>query len=174
MEKIALIYGPRGGSVEKVAKMIREKAGDRVDLIPVDKATIEDINRYENIIFGLSTVGADTWDMHNTQDPWGKILQDLDKVNYLGKTFALYGLGNQVMYPSHFVDAMGVLGRELLRHGARIVGQEPVEDYDFEASEAVIDDHFIGLPLDEDTEPEKTPERLDKWLEIVLKEFDQV
>jgi flavodoxin I len=174
MEKIALIYGPRGGSVEKVAKMIREKAGDRVDLIPVDEATVEDIEKYDNIIFGISTVGADSWSNASAKDPWAKIVAGLEQVNFLGKTFALYGLGNQVMYPSHFVDAMGVLGRELLRHGARIVGQEPVEDYDFEASEAVIDDHFIGLPLDEDTEPEKTPERLDKWLEIVLKEFDQV
>ncbi len=173
MEKIALIYGPQGGSVEKVAKMIREKAGDRVDLIPVDKVTIDDINRYENIIFGLSTVGADSWDMENTKDPWAKILKDLDKVNYLGKTFALFGLGNQVMYPAHFVDAMGVIGRELLRHGARIVGQQPVGDYHFEDSEAVIDDHFIGLPLDEDTEPEKTSGRLDKWLEVILKEFDK-
>jgi len=174
MEKIALIYGPRGGSVEKVAKMIREKAGDRVDLIPVDEATVEDIEKYDNIIFGISTVGADSWSNASAKDPWAKIVAGLEQVNFLGKTFALYGLGNQVMYPSHFVDAMGMLGRELLRHGARIVGQEPVEDYDFEASEAVIDDHFIGLPLDEDTEPEKTPERLDKWLEIVLKEFDQV
>jgi len=169
-----LIYGPRGGSVEKVAKMIREKAGDRVDLIPVDEATVEDIEKYDNIIFGISTVGADSWSNASAKDPWAKIVAGLEQVNFLGKTFALYGLGNQVMYPSHFVDAMGVLGRELLRHGARNVGQEPVEDYDFEASEAVIDDHFIGLPLDEDTEPEKTPERLDKWLEIVLKEFDQV
>ncbi len=174
MEKIALIYGPRGGSVEKVAKMIREKAGDRVDLIPVDEATVEDIEKYDNIIFGISTVGADSWSNASAKDPWAKIVAGLEQVNFLGKTFALYGLGNQVMYPSHFVDAMGMLGRELLRHGARIVGQEPVEDYDFEASEAVIDDHFIGLPLDEDTEPEKTPERLDKWLEIVLKEFDRV
>jgi flavodoxin I len=173
MEKIALIYGPKGGSVEKVARMIREKVGDRVDLIPVDEATIDDINRYENIIFGLSTVGADEWTMDNNKDPWSGILTNLDKIDYLGKTFALFGLGNQVMYPKHFVDAMGILGRELLRHGARIVGQQPVGDYDFEESLAVIDDHFIGLPLDEDTEPEKTPGRLDKWLEVILKEFDQ-
>jgi flavodoxin I len=173
MERIVLIYGPQGGSVEKVAKMIRDKVGDRVDLIPVEKATIDDINRYENIIFGLSTVGADSWNNENTKDPWANILKGLDQVTYLGKTFALYGLGNQVMYPSHFVDAMGMMGRELLRHGARIVGQQPLGEYDFEASEAVIDDHFIGLPLDEDNEPEKTSGRLDKWLEVILREFDQ-
>ncbi len=173
MKKIALFYGPQGGSVEKVAKMIRERVGDRVDLIPVEQASAEDINKYENIIFGLSTVGADSWTMDHTSDPWAHIVADLDKVEYSGKTFALYGLGNQVMYPNHFVDAMGVLGRELLRRGARIVGQQPVVDYDFEESQAVIDDHFIGLPLDEDTEPEKTPERLDKWLAGILKEFDE-
>jgi flavodoxin I len=143
-----------------------------VELIPVDEATADDLNKYSNIIFGLSTVGADTWTMDHTKDAWAGILGGLDKVNYLGKTFAIFGLGNQVMYPKHFVDAMGVLGRELLRHGARIVGQQPVADYDFEESEAVIDDHFIGLPLDEDTEPEMTPQRLDKWLDEILKEFD--
>ena len=167
-----MFYAPESGSVEKVAKMIKEKLGDRVDLIPVNEATPDMPDKYENIIFGLSTVGADTWTMDHTKDAWAGIITGLDKINFLGKTFALYGLGNQVMYPSHFVDAMGVLGRELLRHGARIVGQQPVGDYDFEASEAVIDDHFIGLPLDEDNEPDKTPGRLDKWLDGILKEFD--
>ncbi len=173
MEKIGLFYGPKGGSVERVAKMIKERLGERVDLIPVEEATVEDINRYKNIIMGLSTVGADAWTADHTSDVWSKILSALDKIDYHGKTFALFGLGNHVMYPQHFVDAMGVLGRELLRHGARIVGQRPVTDYEFEDSLAVIDDHFIGLPLDEDTEPEKTPERLEKWLQDVLKEFDR-
>ncbi len=173
MEKIGLFYGPQGGSVERVAKMIKEKLGERVDLIPVAEVTPEKINSYKNIIFGLSTVGAETWRADHDGDDWSGVLASLDRIDYLGKTFAIYGLGNQVMYPRHFVDAMGVLGRELLRHGARIVGQRPVTDYNFEASEAVIDGHFIGLPLDEDTEPEKTPERLEKWLDEILREFDR-
>jgi len=30
---------------------------------------------------------------------------------------------------------------------------------------------FYGLPLNEDHEPELTDERLDKWLELIKKDF---
>ncbi len=172
MDKIGLFYAPAGGSVEKVARMIKDRLGDRVDLILIDeKTSAEDIEKYKNIIFGISTVGTETWAMESPGNHWAKFMPELEKVNHQGKTYAIYGLGDHLAYANHFVDAMGVLGKELLRQGASIVGQVPVVDYEFDQSEAVIDDHFIGLPLDEDYESEKTPERLNQWLDRILKEF---
>ncbi len=171
MEKIGLFYGPERGSVEKVARMIKDRLKDQVDLILVKNSTAKDLEKYRNIIFGISTVGTETWAMENPSDDWARFMPELGKVNHQGKTYAIYGLGDHLTYANHFVDAMGVLGKELLRLGARIVGQVPVVEYEFGDSEAVIDDHFIGLPLDEDYESEKTPERLDKWLDNILKEF---
>jgi len=171
MEKIGLFYGPAGGNVEKVARMIKDRLKDQVDLLLVKDSTAKDLEKYKNIIFGISTVGTETWAMENPSDDWARFMPELKKVDHQGKTYALYGLGDHMAYANHFCDAMGTLGKELLRQGARIVGQVPAVDYEFGESEAVIDDHFIGLPLDEDYESEKTPERLDKWLDNILKEF---
>ena len=44
----------------------------------------------------------------------------------------------------------------------------------YEDSTAVIDDFFVGLPLDEDFEPEKTDSRISKWLDMVLPEFERI
>ena len=60
----------------------------------------------------------------------------------------------------------------LFRSEARIVGQVPTDDYEFEESAAIFNGMFTGLPLDEDFESELTPERVDNWLEILKKEFN--
>ena len=41
------------------------------------------------------------------------------------------------------------------------------DGYEFEESEAIFDGKFIGLPIDEDFEPELTDERVAKWLDIL-------
>ena len=171
MDKIGLFYGPAGGNVEKVARMIKDRLNNKVDLILIKNSSAKELERYKNIILGISTVGTETWAMENPSDDWARFLPELGKVNHQGKTYAIYGLGDHLAYANHFVDAMGTLGKELLRQGARIVGQVPVVEYEFGESDAIIDDHFIGLPLDEDYESEKTPERLEKWLTNILKEF---
>ena len=46
-----------------------------------------------------------------------------------------------------------------MKNGAVLVGPVDTEGYEYEESEAVVDGKFIGLPLDEDFEPEMTDER---------------
>lgn len=171
MEKIGIFYGPTDGSVEKVANMLKEMIGeDKTDLIPVKNATAQTVNQYRNIIFGLSTVGKHTWDMEIADD-WSAFIPQLEKIDYSGKIFALYGLGDHLTYALHFVDSLGYVAGEMMKHNAKIVGQVDPSGYDFQDSEAIIDGKFIGLPLDEDYESEKTPDRLREWLDIILKEF---
>jgi len=172
MSKIGLFYGPMDGSVAKVARIIADKLGsEKLDLIPVRSATSEDVNKYENIIFGISTIGSHTWARETPSKDWDEFLPELDKINYNGKIFALYGLGDSVTYSLHFVDSMGVLGELLIDREAKIIGQTPTEGYDFQDSEAIVDGKFIGLPLDEDYESDKTEGRIQNWLDIILQEF---
>lgn len=166
-----MFYGPEGGSVEKVANMIKELLGeDLVDLHPVSSSRADHVNQYKNVIFGLSTIGKHTWDME-IRDDWSGFLPELEKIDYQGKTFALYGLGDHITYALHFVDSLGYVAREILNHGGHIVGQVDPAPYEFKESEAIIDGKFIGLPLDEDYEADKTRDRLLSWLEIIKKVF---
>ncbi len=172
MKKIGLFYGPEGGSVERVAFKLVDLIGkENVDIYPVKGANASDLEKYDNLILGISTIGRETWASDAPADDWDKFLPQLDLVSYKDKTIAMYGLGDHITYPLHFVDALGTLAKILVKHDATIIGQVPTDGYEFEESEAIINDQFIGLPLDEDFESEKTDERLTNWLEIILPIF---
>jgi len=67
---------------------------------------------------------------------------------------------------------MGLLAGELKKAGATLYGKVSPEGYEFEDSEALVDNFFVGLPLDEDFEPEKTAERVQNWIELLKEDFD--
>ena len=47
-----------------------------------------------------------------------------------------------------------------------------IEGYNFEDSKGLVDDdHFVGLGIDEDRQPELTKERVKKWCEQVYEEM---
>jgi flavodoxin I len=173
MSKTAIFFGPEKGSVNRVAELIKTMIGsEKVELVSVKNATHSDFERYDQIIFGISTVGKETWDGNPPTTDWGKFLSQISLGNFKGKTVALFGLGDHITYSSSFVDFMGLLARELMKTEARIVGQVPVERYEFDESYAIFDGMFIGLPLDEDFEPELTPERVKKWIVQLSEDFD--
>ena len=172
MKKLGLFYGPQGGATEKVAKKIAVAFGnDNVDIIPVKNAKYSDVEKYENVIFGISTIGKETWSSDSSPNDWDIFLPELEKIDYSNKVIAMFGLGNQISYNLHFVDAMGVIAEKMLSKGAFIVGRTDTDDYEFRDSLAVIDDKFIGLPINEEFESDLTDQRISKWLEKIKAEL---
>jgi flavodoxin I len=170
--KVGIFYGPVGGSTEKVAQIIQKHFGmDMADLIPVKDSKANDLDKYENIIFGCSTIGKETWDADRSKADWDIFRPEIEKINYKGKNFGLFGLGDSVTYASNFVDSMGIIANIMLPKGAKIIGQVPTTDYQFKDSEAVINGQFIGLPIDQDFEPELTELRVKGWVEQLKKQF---
>jgi flavodoxin I len=66
---------------------------------------------------------------------------------------------------------MAVLADKLTKNGATLSGQVPADEYEFDESQAVIKDKFVGLPVDEDFEPELTDERVANWVKQLASEF---
>ncbi|MEN6455979.1 MAG: flavodoxin [Prolixibacteraceae bacterium] len=174
MEKTGLFFGPEKGAVHRAAKKIKDTAGeDRIDLIPVADASAADLEKYNKIIFGISTVGKETWDQEFSNTDWSRFFPEISKIDYSKRTIAIFGLGDHVTYPAHFVNAMGMLAKEIMRicPDAKIVGQVDASGYEFEESEAVINGQFIGLALDDDFEPELTDRRITEWVSRIGGEF---
>lgn len=172
MSKTAIFFGPLDGSVHRVAKKVRDEIGaDKVEMVPVKDATVADLEKYDKIIFGISTVGSETWHSTYSNQDWAKFLPEISKTNYEGKTIAIFGLGDHVTYAQTFVDHIGLLANSLRENGAKLSGKVPVDDYEFDESKAVEEGKFLGLPVDEDFEPELTGERVKKWVEQLLPEF---
>ena len=133
MEKIGLFYGPILGSTENVAKKMVEKIGsDKVDLIAVKDSNADDLKKYKNIIFGVSTIGKETWDGYSTASDWDKLRPELEKVDFSDKIVAMFSLGDHVTYPKHFVDALGQLAEILFPQNANIIGYVETGEYEFD------------------------------------------
>lgn len=173
MKKIGLFYAPKGGSTEDIAKRIaKEFSDDSIDVFYINEASIKDFEKYENLIIGTATVGNDAWDGKHPKSAWDSVWSEYAEFNFSGKKVALFGLGNQLLYANNFVDALGQFGKKAMENGAEIVGMVQTLGYEFADSDALIDGEFIGLPIDEDTEPDKTDERIKKWVVGIKAEFE--
>ena len=172
MSKIGLFYGPEGGNVEKVAKIIAEKINTaEVEVIKVKEIEADVVAQYSNIIMGISTLGRHTWSSNNTGNDWDVFLPKLNGLNLKDKKVALFGLGDHIAYADFFVDSMGDLANAIEKTGAELIGSVSDEGYEFNESRAFVDGKFIGLPLDEDFESDLTEERIEKWLKVILPDF---
>jgi flavodoxin I len=164
MSKVIIVYGSTTGNTQNVAKTIAEKlSSEDVQLIEVSKLKAEDVDTCSNLILGTST-----WGLGDLQDDWEGALPILKKINLSGKTVALFGLGDSDSYPDTFVDGMGVLYEALQDTGCTLIGKMPVSGYHFDSSKAVIDDDFVGLALDEDSESNLTNKRIEEWVANIL------
>ena len=172
MSKIGLFFGPKKGSVHRVAEKVKAALGEQnVEMISVNDAQLSDLEKFDKIVFGISTVGKETWDSNYSNTDWSKFFPNISKVDFSGKTVAIFGLGDHITYASYFVNAMGVLAKDLLKNGATIVGKVNPSGYEFDESEAIFDGMFIGLPIDEDFEPELTHERIANWTKSIRPAF---
>ncbi len=166
---IALFYGSSTCYTEIAGEKIRERIGaERVDMF-----NIADEPMATALFYDLLIMGIPTWDYGELQEDWEEIWEDLAELDFSNKTIALYGLGDQVGYPEWFLDAMGYLYHKLLQKGANMVGLWPNEGYEFEQSQALIQDnnYFVGLALDEENEFEQSEQRIDLWCTQILREF---
>ena len=78
MSKIGLFYGPKGGNVERVAKLVADKIGaDRIEVHNVRDIEADVVAQYSNIIMGISTLGKHTWSSDNAGNDWDIILLTL-------------------------------------------------------------------------------------------------
>lgn len=168
-QEIGLFYGSTTGMTEDVAYQIETYAGEKHDitLVPINIIDLDDpkdMFLYKRIILGIPT-----WNYGEYQDDWELVVDKIASADLSDTIIAIFGLGDQVGYPEYYLDAMGMLAEQLASQGANFVGEWPAEDYKFESSKALKDNGcFIGLGLDEDSEPEKTQARLEAWLDQVL------
>ena len=158
MGKTAIFYGSTEGNTETVAFKLKDLLGD-VDVFNVDAASADDIQKYDSVIFGAST-----WEIGELQEDWEGFIDVLDDVDFSGKTVAFFGCGDADGYPDTFVDALGIIYNKIKDSGATFVGAVETDDYTFDDSAALVDGKFVGLPIDEDNEPDLTDGRLAKWV----------
>ncbi len=164
MRTTIVVYGSSTGTCEAIAEKIAEKLG--CEAINVQDLTADVVSENQNLILGTSTWGAG-----ELQDDWFdglKVLQDSDLSE---KTIALFGCGDCESYGDTFVGGIGELYNCIKESGARFIGAVDTDGYTFDDSEAVVDGKFVGLPLDDVNEDDKTDDRIEAWISLISPEL---
>ena len=70
MKWLGIFYSPAGGSVHRVAKMLKKKIGaDKVDMFCVNDIQVGKLLDYKNLILVCSSLGRSTWEREQ-RDRW--------------------------------------------------------------------------------------------------------
>ncbi len=157
MSNTIVIYGSSTGTCEAIAEKIAQKLG--CEALNVQELSADVIAQHQNLILGTSTWGAG-----ELQDDWYDGLSVLKGADLSGKTIALFGCGDCSTYSDTFVGGIGELYDGIKQSGAKFIGAVSTDGYTFDDSSAVVDGKFVGLPLDDVNEDDKTDERIDAWI----------
>merc|ERR1719235_1080144 len=160
---VGLLYSTTTGNTETVAGYIAEATGlEATDIADVDGATVAG---FDGLIVGAPTwhTGADT---ERSGTAWDDFLYgDLTSLDLAGKKVAVFGVGDQAGYADNFCDAMDELTACFKAQGAEIVGSWSTDGYDHEESKSIDGGKFVGLPCDEDNQPDMSEDRVKAWVE---------
>lgn len=160
MGKTTIIYGSTTGTTEDIAGRIASKLNiAQGDIYEISKVTADTVAGYDTLLLGSST-----WGSGDLQDDWYDGIETLKGADLAGKKIALFGCGDSSSYSDTFCSALGTIYNDLKDSGATFVGSVDPSDYTFDGSDAVVDGQFVGLPIDEVNESDKTDERISNWV----------
>ena len=175
MAKLGIFFGTDTGTTRKIAKLIHNELADVADKpLNINRVDASTLASYDYLILGTPTLGEGQLpglSAECQEESWEEFLPNFDELDLSGKKVALYGLGDQINYPDEFVDGLGELYDAIAATGAEIVGQWPTDGYTFNDSQAVEDDCFVGLVLDNDNQSDLHAERISTWLASVKVAF---
>jgi len=167
MKKIAIIYSFNTIKSQKAAKkIVAEFEGAQIDMLNAEDITGKDFMKYDNFILSLPT-----WFDGELPNYWDEFVPEFEDLALKGKTFALFGLGDQKGYPENFGDALGIMAEIIENGGGRLIGSTSPEGYIFEKSMALQDDEFVGLLLDQENQARLSGKRIKDWVKEIQQLF---
>lgn len=164
--KTGIFYSFSSGKTQRVGERIVKEFGDNIEV-----NDIEEIDGSKFLEYDLIIIGVSTWFDGGLPDYWEDFLPEFEKADFSNKKVAIFGLGNQQGYPENFGDAIAVLAEVLEPHGSKLLGFTSTEGYEFDASKSIRDGKFMGLLIDEESQPDLTAERIVNWVAQIKEEF---
>ncbi|MBC8003927.1 MAG: flavodoxin [Verrucomicrobia bacterium] len=161
MAKTGIFYSFNSKKTSKAAEKIIQEFGEDFNIVAVnaEEITEEQFLSFDNLILGVPT-----WFDGELPNYWDEFVPALEELDLKKKTVAIFGLGNQVEYPENFGDAVGIMANLVKERGAKLIGDTEIEGYTYESSRAEKDGRFIGLLLDQETQPRLSKDRISKWV----------
>ena len=169
--RIVVAYGSTFGdtaeAAERIVAVLTELTGLRPTLMDIAYHDLRELDDFAVLLLGCST-----WNIGELQSDWAAKLDELDALNLHNKSVGLFGSGDQLGYADTYVDALGILAERAEARGAELVGLWSIAGYEHTASIAQRGCSFVGLALDETSQPDLTPSRIDRWVMQLAEELD--
>jgi len=158
---VGLFWGSQSGKTEEVAEMIAGDAG--LEAKDIGDVSAGDLAGYDGLIVGTPTwnTGADE---QRSGTAWDDLLEEIRGTDLCGKPVAVFGTGDSVSYGDNYCDAIEELHSTFAAAGAKMLGYVSSEGYEHSESKSEQDGKFLGLPLDQDNEDDKTEDRVKAWV----------
>ncbi|MDF1546185.1 MAG: flavodoxin [Bacteroidales bacterium] len=167
MNKTAVIYSFNTKNSAKVAEKVKDAFGkSEIDTLNAEELTEDQFLAYDNLILSVPT-----WFDGELPNYWDEFVPAIEDMNLKGKTFAIFGLGDQKGYPENFGDAIGIMTNILEKQGAKVIGETSTKGYTYENSRGVRNNKFVGLMLDAENQDDLTDERVKTWVKEIKKKF---
>ncbi|MCO4851035.1 flavodoxin [Bacillus vallismortis] len=118
MGKILLVYATMSGNTEAMADLIEkglqeaEAEADRFEVMDIDDAQL--FNDYDHIMMGTYT-----WGDGDLPDEFLDLAEDMDEIDFSGKTCAVFGSGDTAY--EFFCGAVDTLEAKIKERGGEIV-----------------------------------------------------
>ena len=162
MLQIGIFFGGKdNGTTAKVSRRIQELFGDNATVHNVGNAAKHDVDKYDFLILGTAA-----WGIGEMHSDWERFIDKLIEADLSTKKIALFGLGDQKMYPESFVDGMGTIFCRM-PYKQNVIGYTSTSGYNFYYSTAEKEGNFVGLAIDDDTQKELTEQRIKDWVEQI-------
>jgi flavodoxin I len=179
MSKIGIFFGTDTGTTRLVAKKIYSKLGEELADKPknINRTSLAELLQYDALILGSPSYGVGELPglAVGCQDAnWAEFAPHLAGVDLSGKRVALFGLGHQERYADRFASSLLQLYRLFYASGADIIGRWSTDGYEFRYSAAIVDNQFVGLVIDQRSQPALTDSRIDTWLADIVPQFQPI
>jgi len=165
---VGLFFGTQTGKTEEAAAMIATETG--LEAQDIGDVSAADLAGFDGIIAGCPTwhTGADEQRSGTT---WDDYLEEIRGLDMGGKPVAIFGMGDQAGYGDNYCDGIEELHSTFAAAGAKMLGAVDASPYDmYTESKSVADGKFLGLPLDNDNEPDMSEARIKAWVEQLKSE----
>ncbi|KIM12885.1 MAG: flavodoxin [Sulfurovum sp. FS08-3] len=171
MSKMGIFVGTAGGTSMKVADALVEAFDiDENDVINME----DDFDDVDQLLeYDVLFIGSSTWGQGDVHFSWVDTVLEIedDEIDFGGKKVAFFGAGDSKKHGEHFCSALGKLYKTFTKAGAKAIGAIPKEGYTYEFSLAQKGDKLVGCAIDEHNESDKTPQRIEMWIEKLKNEL---
>lgn len=167
---IGIFYASAGGATTSIAESLAQEFGVDDENIFFMEDDYDDIEQFEQ--YDVLFIGSSTWGQGDPHFSWvDAVLEIENDADFEGKKVAFFGAGDSQKHGEHFCSALGKFHKTFTKAGAKPIGFVPKDDYSYEFSLAEIGDKFCGLAIDNHNEKDKTPKRINDWIENLKSEL---